>query len=142
MRFRFINQRNPQHTLSMNGPTWYALLDLAYEFGWNPVGTVVPEWAILGSSDYGYDAGLIQPYEGSYTAVDGGRLVIIEDALNLGDALDRAFMIYEPQRITRYSDFLFDNDWNGARRQSHPSLGALTEMIDFCQNGAFWIECF
>lgn len=140
MSFRLTNQKYPQHTFSLNNQTWYALLDLAQEYGWYPVGTVVPEWVTANRQAFAYDFGLVLPYEGSYTSVEGGRLVVLEDALNLSDALERAFLAYEPERVLRYSDFLFDNGWNGRHRQTRPSLGAIVEMIDFCQNGAFWIE--
>ena len=142
MSFRLRLQNDTQRTLSFTRQTWHALLDLAYEYGWNPVGTVVPEWAVYENPAYVRERGFVQPYEGSYTAVAGGRLVILDDALNLSDALELAFIDYEPVRVPRYSDFLFDSPWNGRREALRPSLGALTEMIDFCQNGAFWIEQF
>jgi hypothetical protein len=64
-------------------------------------------------------------------------LVLLEDALNLADALDQAFLDYEPIRVPA-SFFLFDPANVALGRR--PSVGAISEVRDFCRLGAFRIE--
>jgi hypothetical protein len=64
----------------------------------------------------------------------GQRLVVLDGALNLADALQEAFIDYEPQRVTA-SFYLFAPD-DG----SSISVGALSETLAICQLGAFWVE--
>jgi hypothetical protein len=68
-------------------------------------------------------------------ATEESQLVLLEDALNLADALDQAFLEYEPLRLPA-SYFLFDNGWVNGR----PSIGAILEVINFCRSGAFLVE--
>ncbi len=65
------------------------------------------------------------------------RLVLLEDALNLVDALDRAYLAYEPLRVPAYY-FLFEPE--DPRLRLRPSLGALAAAIDVCRQGSFSIE--
>jgi hypothetical protein len=136
MAYHLRNEHNPDLSLAINGQTWDALLDLAEEHGWNPLGTMLPEWQVwavgLGDSD------AEGPCLGSYTP-DCIRLVALEDALNLGEALERAFLAYEPQRVHSYSELALIGvaEPAGPRR---PSIGAIAAAADFCRQGAFWIE--
>lgn len=136
MAYHLRNDHNPNLSLSVSGQTWEALLDLAEEHDWNPLGTVLPErqlWAAYaGEPD---DEMLCQ---GSYTP-DHSRLVVLEDALNLGEALERAFLAYEPQRVHSYPELALIGvaEPAGLRR---PSIGAIAATADFCRQGAFWIE--
>lgn len=65
------------------------------------------------------------------------RLVLFEDALNLVDALDRAYQAYEPVKVPA-SYFLFEPDDPALRLR--PSLGALAAAIEICRQGSFSIE--
>ena len=136
MAYHLCNEHNPDLSLAINGQTWDALLDLAEEHGWNPLGTMLPEWQIwavgLGDSD------AEGPCLGSYTP-DRIRLVALEDALNLGEALERAFLAYEPQRVHSYSELALIGVAEPAGLQ-RPSIGAIAAAADFCRQGAFWIE--
>ena len=136
MAYHLCNDHNPDLSLTINGQTWDALLDLAEEHGWNPLGTMLPEWQA-------WVVGLGDPDEemlclGSYTP-DHIRLVALEDALNLGEALERAFLAYEPQRVHSYPELALIGvaEPAGLRR---PSIGAIAAAADFCRQGAFWIE--
>ena len=73
-----------------------------------------------------------------YWSHDEG-LVLLEDALNLADALENAFMNYEPQHIPSlhyYTVFGENSRSNGIQ----PSLGAIQGVIDLCYLGMFRIE--
>ena len=66
-------------------------------------------------------------------------LVLLEDALNLADALERAILNYEPQYIPSlhyYTIFGENNGLNGTQ----PSLGAIQGVIDLCFFGMFKIK--
>ena len=135
MVYRLRNEKDPTHIIHLTRETWYSILDLAEEFGWNPMGAVLP--------------GQFQEYEHSYAGSylgfnlywnggsDEGRLVVFEDALNMADALDQAFMEYEPVRVPA-SYFLFEP--LDQTLPIRPSLGALSAVMGICRMGAFWIE--
>ena len=134
--FRLINHNCPSKTLHLNRPTWFGILDLAVENGWNPMGTAYPEWWLQPIDDLGWYG----PNPGGYTGQLPG-LVLLEDALNLADALEQALVTYEPgwQRF---------QDWGGISLQGamlpevqdSPSLGAMSCLVDFCRLGPFHIE--
>lgn len=65
------------------------------------------------------------------------RLVLFEDALNLVEALDRAYQAYEPVKVPA-SYFLFEPEEPALRLR--PSLGALAAAIEICRQGSFSIE--
>lgn len=135
--YRLKNEKDPNNAIHLTSETWYSILDLAEEYGWNPMGAVLP--------------GQFQNYEyssaGSYLGValnlywnggsDEGRLVVFEDALNMADALDRAFMEYEPLRVPA-SYYIFEPYDQAV--PVRPSLGALSAVIEICRTGAFWIQ--
>jgi hypothetical protein len=135
--YRLKNEKDPNNAIHLTSETWYSILDLAEEYGWNPMGAVLPGQF----HEYEYSSA------GSYLGVslnlywnggsDEGRLVVFEDALNMADALDQAFMEYEPLRVPA-SYFIFEPyDQTVPVR---PSLGALSAVIEICRTGAFWIE--
>lgn len=167
MAVRLRNQKHTHKTLGLSTPAWWELLRLALDHGWQPMGGVLPELpasvfhpAGLSLLD-GEHPEADQPWsrwEGRFTArhpevlletylpiepalaewpADGQRLVLLEDALNLVDALDRAYQAYEPQRVPA-SYFLFEPD--DLRLRLRPSLGALAAAIDVCRQGSFSIE--
>jgi hypothetical protein len=134
--FRLVNENNPDLTLSLTSDTWYEILDLAEVYGWNPLGT-----ALRGKWD-NFEAALAGYYPDPPLRMNGGReiegrLVLLEDALNLADALDDAFMEYEPRRFPA-SFFLFEPIDGGI--DLRVSIGALQAVADFCRYGSFWIE--
>jgi len=137
--FTLRNQRNPIRILNLTQTAWYGLLDLADLYGWNPLGAYLPGgWQDLDIPWDGYDSpptptGLVERFEG------GGRLVILEDALNLADALEQAFYEYEPLRVPA-SYYLFEPDNEYLRNR--PSIGAISAVIEFCRLGAFWLESY
>ena len=138
MFYRLSNNDNPNVTFGVTSSTWYGILELAEENGWNPMGTLPPDpddtglvLAGLGSSDAGC-------WDGEYWGDEGG-LVLFEDALNLADALELALLNYEPQYIPSlhyYTIFGENNRSNGTQ----PSLGAIQGIIDLCYLGIFRIE--
>ena len=135
MAIRLISDRTPDKTLILTDSTWHTLLDLAEDYGWNPFGPVLPwQWDPLELDLTGYPPG--DPLF-SFPGEDGRgrRLVVLDDAINLADALEEAFLDYEPQRVPA-SFYLFAPD----EENTPVSLGALTETLSICQLGAFWIE--
>ena len=137
MPLRLRNQKNPQLTLSLTSEAWFGVLDLAEAYDWNPMGTVQPGyWVDLDRDLYGYAPEGLRKLVPSEVLIEN-RLVLLEDALNLADALERAFLDYEPVRLP-VDYFLFDSDDPVIRLR--PSIGAISAVMDFCLCGAFWIE--
>lgn len=136
MSYRIANQKNTNRTLRLNNEAWYSLLDLAEVYGWNPMGTVLSE-AMSGGDPMPGWYGPDELWLGSYTD-ENIRLVLWEDALNLADALERAFLEYEPVfvhmvpegplELCRTGDYVL------------PSIGVLLEVMELCREGAFWVE--
>jgi hypothetical protein len=145
--FRLRNEHDPEHTLSITSDTWFGVLDLAGEYGWNPMGTVIPgQWDDLEAALAGYF--LEKPfywhhhYYGNGNGKNGHtledrRMVAYDDALNLADALDHAFLEYEPLRVPA-TYYLFEPRERGWTLR--PSIGAIIELVNFCRSGGFWIE--
>jgi len=141
LAYRFTNQNNPAKTIRVSSPTWFGILDMAEEQGWNPLGTVHPEgWLFPGRPMSGPGLEFREMLAGSYIGEEI-RLVLIEDALNLADALVQASLAYEPI-WTRFEAFeeaaLAEASRRG--RGAIPSLGAILYMEAFCRLGAFSIE--
>ena len=136
--YHLRNQNNPHQTLTLTSNAWHHLLFLARESGWNPMGTIHPQLLAgfsIGLEDDHSEAG---SGNGTYTP-STSRLVMLEDALNLMDALDRAFLNYEPEKINVYRG-IFRTEWDRLREWSRPGIGILQELADFCRSGSFWIE--
>jgi hypothetical protein len=137
MIYRLINIEDPNLTFGLTSSTWYGILELAEENGWNPMGTMPPnpdEAALVLAGLSSMDA---PPWDGEYWNDDGG-LVLFEDALNLADALEQALLQYEPQYIPSLYYYTVFGENNGYAR-NQPGLGAIQGMIDFCYTGSFKI---
>jgi hypothetical protein len=135
--FTLRSVRNPQDSINLTARSWIAILDLADLYGWTMLGAILPAgWQDVEIPWDGYDFELT--LDGlPAQAGENGRLVILEDALNLADALEQAFFEYEPVRVPP-SYYLFEPDDEYLRNR--PSIGAITAVIDICRQGAFWIE--
>ena len=136
--YRLVNQKNPNMRLSLSTNAWYVSLESAENSGWNPMGAVPEE--VDGSeslSVYWYAEELDTQ---AYFTYDGSR-VLLEDALNLADALDRVYLTFEPERV----DWSYAEYYNGffnPTQKSHPSIGTIKTLANFCRQGAFWILRF
>ncbi|UCD97588.1 MAG: hypothetical protein JSV42_11510 [Chloroflexota bacterium] len=140
MRFRLRNTKDPSLTLGLTSSSWFGILTLAEEFGWNPMGAVplgnqeeTMILAGLGSPQFRDSAGEYGSDEGSF--------VLLEDALNLADALERAVLNYEPQYIPSLQYYTMFGDYNGSSGLK-PGLGAIQGVIEICYLGMFKIENF
>jgi hypothetical protein len=138
MFYRLSNSNNPNVTFGVTSSTWYGILELAEENGWNPMGTMPPDQE---------DAGLVMVGMGSIDSLlwggeywsDEGGLVLFEDALNLADALELALLNYEPQYIPSLHYYTIFGE-NRSSNGTQPSLGAIQGIIDLCYLGIFKIE--
>jgi hypothetical protein len=131
--YRLICQNDPDQKIQINSWTWFGILELAMKFGWNPRGTVTPENLEMA----GIYSSLTVPWQGSYWGRET-RLVLFEDALNLADALDEAFIKVEPRRLPSLHPFHL-NAGNGDLGNPVPAIGVIQMMIGLCQQGAFLI---
>jgi hypothetical protein len=132
---RLTSQKDAAQILIVTDSAWYALLDLAEEYGWNPYGPMLPgQWDSLEFDLSGYTPG---EELFSYPEESGTRrhLVVLDDAVNLAEALERAFMDYEPQRVPA-SFYLFTPEI----QESAVGLGVLRAVIELGTQGAFWLE--
>jgi hypothetical protein len=132
--FRLRNENDPGRIVRMNNWTWFDILDLAFKHGWNPRGTVTPERLEL--------AGFVNPKEEIWSGEYWGnqaRLVLLEDALNLAEALEQAFIQLEPVRLPSLHPFYLGLA-NGESNGRPPAVGVIQILIRFCQQGAFLIE--
>ncbi len=137
MALTLRNQRNPRQTLSLTHTAWYGILDLADLYGWSPLSAqYAPGWQDLEIPLDGYDVAL-PLLDFDVDVFDASQLIILEDALNLADALEQAFFEYEPTRVPAWF-YLFEPDDQALRQR--PGIGALTAVIDFCRQGPFWVE--
>lgn len=139
MTYRLINEADPRKTLILKARAWYRLLETAEDSGWNPLGPVQPElWLSYSTGLSGESYPFITEPLGDYSPWTRSK-VILEDALNLADALHRYFLEYEPTQFDYHgSRFLteFDNNHNGHA----PAIGVVLLVRDFCRDGSFLIE--
>lgn len=139
MIYQLSNQNNPKQALHMTSGAWYDILELALEYGWNPLGTVHDPWSLSPAGAWlDYEAQELGLWSGSYTG-ENGSLVLLDDALNLADALDHAFIDYDPEPSIRYLPGYTNGsgERNGGLRAG---VGVILAVTDFCRNGAFWVE--
>lgn len=134
MAYRLRNQHDSQKSIRINNETWYSLLEMAEDYGWSPLGTVLPDRFGLA----GFFSGDPDQWYGDYWS-PGSRLVLIDDALNLGDALYEAYLDYEPLHAHRLYSYFGGNGLPILNRPQ-PSIGALMLVFEFCLMGAFFIE--
>jgi hypothetical protein len=133
-----MNERDPRRVLYLTAETWDRIVSLAEAYGWFPVNS-----AILGTdhvaeiplAGFYLDAPLTRA--GDYSATR--NLVITEDALNLAEALERAFLAYEPLRLP--SRYLFFSEWE-LEKKLPPAIGAIDAVINLSRLGAFWLSEF
>jgi hypothetical protein len=64
---------------------------------------------------------------------------MLEDALNLADALELAFLEYEPLNPRKFPEISLAGVVNPLH-ELHPSIGVINALVDLCRQGAFWIE--
>lgn len=138
MFYWLINIDNPSLTFGLTSSTWFGILEMAEENGWNPMGTMPPDpddavLVLAGMSPVNS-----HHWDGEYWGDDGG-LVSFEDALNLADALEYALLNYEPMYIPSLHYYTIFGENNGHNR-NQPGLGAIQGIIDFCYLGTFKIE--
>ncbi len=133
MSFRLRNLRNPSLTLTLSAQAWFGVLELAQAYEWIPMGTVLAgverTQAIPGEED---------PWSWDYTPEET-RLVLLEDALNLADALERAYNDQEPGEAW-YSAGLFMQTLAAPPDEFQPAIGVIQQTLAFCRQGAFLIE--
>jgi hypothetical protein len=134
MSYQLTNQRDPEQTIRLSNQAWYGILELAEDYGWRPLGTILPQR--YGTAGIFYDDP--SQWYGDYWSV-GERLVVIDDALNMGDALNKAYIDYEP--IRQATLHAFSNDGGmGIINRPQPGIGIVKIMAEFCHSGAFFIE--
>lgn len=139
MTIRLRNQNNPEQVLNLTHQAWYSLLDLAEAYGWRPVGSVHLPGDEFWELPETYDpAGMRYSYPGDDADWEEDYpQVMLEDALTLADALERAFVDYEPLHVPS-SFFLFAPE--DSHLEQRPSIGAIMETARFCRLGAFTLE--
>lgn len=139
MSFRLSNQNHPDQALCMSNGAWFDIISLAEDYGWNPMGTVYEEWTlglVGGFPEFSLDGPGF--WSGSYTGEDGS-LVLLDDALNLADALERAFIESDPQPSLDYLPGYADG-WGQTDGSLRVGIGVILAVKDFCHHGAFWFE--
>jgi hypothetical protein len=112
-------------------------LESAENSGWNPMGAVPEtpdEPETISLDQYWY----IQELDTQAYISGEGSTVLLEDALNLADALERVFLTFEPERVDwSYAEY-FNGFFNPAPKL-HPSIGTIKTLANFCRQGAFRI---
>jgi hypothetical protein len=139
MSFRLSNQNNPDQALSMSSSAWFDIITLAEDHGWNPMGPVNDAWSVgvVG----GYPEFKLERPDPRFDSYDGDTesLVLMDDALNLADALDRAFMESDPHPSLEYLPG-YENGGGRIDGSLHAGIGVIQIVKEFCYQGAFWIE--
>lgn len=140
MSYRLVNQNNPNMRLSLSTNAWYVSLESAENSGWNPMGAAPDERDETESLSVGNFWYLQELDTRAYFNCDGS-IVLLEDALNLADALERVFLTFIPERVDwSYAEYY--NDFFSAKPKPHPSIGTIKTLANFCRQGAFWISRF
>ena len=142
MSLRLRNENDPAKTLCLNRTAWFQILEMAEQFRWIPYGTVDNRLLFdMDLSPAGYD-----PYEtvggngnGHQHSAAVTRKVLLDDALNLADALERAFLEYEPQPSIARAYITTSGRYVPVDNH-RPGIGTIAAVVDFCRQGAFLIE--
>lgn len=140
MSFKLVNDQDEKRTVSLNNESWYSILDLAEIYGWNAMGTVLPEWlhGSLPAVGWGWQSPEEwELWEGSYTDEEK-RLVLFEDALNLADALERAFL--DERELVPMELEITDSGRVIPFTRQRPGVGVIMAVLELSRRGAFWIE--
>ncbi len=137
MGFRLRNQKDANRVLCLTRQTWFAVLDLAESYGWYPLGDMWPgDWGQQDFPSIGYGPDPLLADLDEDENYSDRSLVVFEDALNLADVLERAFLEMEPQRVP--ISFFLGVEYAGL--ENRPAIGVLTAVIEFCRLGSFWVE--
>jgi hypothetical protein len=139
MSFRLSNQNYPDQALYMSTSAWFDIISLAEDHGWNPMGPVNDAWTVGLVGEYP-ELSLERPdlWNGSYSGNEGS-LVVLDDALNLADALERAFHESDPHPSLEYIPG-YENSGDQTDGSLHAGIGVIQIVKEFCYKGAFWIE--
>lgn len=134
------NWQNPRFTLSLTPVTWYGLLELAESYGWASTCRALMDATLAAQHAVDLSAPVFAPagtYNGYPLGLDqGSSLITTEQALSLAEALEQAFLDYEPRRLPALYYHFPPPDPTLER----PSIGAILETANFCRRGAFWLE--
>jgi hypothetical protein len=109
--------------------SWTRILSLAMFYGWQPMGTRVPSITELHGLNF-------EDWDGTYLTNDG-QIVVLEDALRLGMALEKSLddipdfnlEVYPPD-LSKLTPFEY---FAGDEKQQ------LADFIKFCRLGSFII---
>jgi hypothetical protein len=109
--------------------SWTRVLSLGLFYGWQPMGTRVPSMTEI----HGFEA---EYWDGTYLTNDG-QIVVTEDALSLGRALEKALDDIPDFNLDVYQHDLetvtpFEYFAGDGKRQ-------LIDFIKFCRLGSFLI---
>ena len=109
--------------------SWTRILGLGMFYGWQPMGTRVPSMTEI----HGFD---IDYWDGTYLTNDG-QIVVAEDALSLGNALEKSMddipdFNLEVNRLDLKTITPFEYFAGNGKVQ-------LTDFIKFCRLGSFLI---
>ncbi|HKG53889.1 MAG TPA: hypothetical protein VKB04_06485 [Anaerolineales bacterium] len=109
--------------------SWVKILNLAMFYGWQPLGTRVPSITEI--------HGLIfEDWDGTYLTNDG-QIVVAEDALRLGRALEKSLDDIPDFNLEVYPPNL--NQINPFEYFAGDEKQQLTDFIKFCRLGSFLI---
>jgi len=109
--------------------SWVNILNLAMFYGWQPLGTRVPSITEI--------HGLIfEDWDGTYLTNDG-QIVVAEDALRLGRALEKSLDDIPDFNLEVYPPDL--NQINPFEYFAGDEKQQLTDFIKFCRLGSFLI---
>jgi len=109
--------------------SWVKILNLAMFYGWQPLGTRVPSITEI--------HGLIfEDWDGTYLTNDG-QIVVAEDALGLGRALEKSLDDIPDFNLEVYPPDL--NQINPFEYFAGDEKQQLTDFIRFCRLGSFLI---
>jgi len=136
--YRLSKDKYPDQALHLNNGAWFDILSLAEDYGWNPMGTVREAWLPSTGVPHHFNPEYLDYWSGSYIS-ELGSLVLLDDALNLADALERAFIEYDPYPSRRYLPGYLNGtgDENGGLRAG---VGVILALADFCRDGAFRVD--
>jgi hypothetical protein len=140
VRYRLENQENPESRITLTTEAWFSILDLAEDCGWNPIGTMPVEYvnqAMVGLGGILYDRKDAWPR--GYAPGDPS-LVLLEDALNLADALELAFLEDRYLNDSGSPSPYYPSAYEKINGDGHAGVGVLLLLVDFCRMGPFWVE--
>jgi hypothetical protein len=138
------NQQDPERSLSLTYQAWASLLDLAEAYGFRPLGAMMPGemfWRSMQEPPYD-PAGMASlslsddDGEDAFDYDPDELPVGWEDAMRLAEALEAAFLDYEPLRVPA-TFYLFETDIEHIRLR--PAVGTINAAAEFCRLGPFQV---